>query len=165
LEGVALLMELSKAQRKYLVAVLRTMKMGWTRLKRVSEYMKVKMPSAKQILDGLTEAGLLYYEKRGGITLTEEGKSIVNQDNEKLATVEKFLSQVFLLDESTSRQGAWNMYFDMPDIVSERFVIFAEFIDKCPMTKPLFIRDFGEYLKTGKMLKSCLGQHEIQEEK
>lgn len=65
--------QIGSTERKYLLAVYLTLnEMGWTRLKKVSDFLKVKMPSAKQFLMKLEDAKLIYYEKRGGISLTQE---------------------------------------------------------------------------------------------
>jgi len=84
--------QLGPTERKYLLAVYLTLnEMGWTRLKKISNFLKVKMPSAKQFLERLAGAGLLYYEHRGGISLTPEGKRIAVAENARFNAVKIFL--------------------------------------------------------------------------
>jgi len=63
---------LSPTEKRYLLAVLLTTEEGSTRLKRVSDFLKVKMPSAKQILEDLANKKLVNYVRRGPISLEQK---------------------------------------------------------------------------------------------
>ncbi|QTA38948.1 metal-dependent transcriptional regulator [Thermosipho ferrireducens] len=147
---------LTRAERKYLLMVFLTLnEMGWTRLKRISEYANVKMPSAKQSLDSLAKKELIYYERRGAITLTAKGKMIAVQENENLQAVYKFFTEVMLINPEKAMDACWKIYFDMDEEVVTRFLQFAKFMNKCPSEKPIFIAHFKEYVTKGKLESKC----------
>ena len=120
---------IGSTERKYLLAVYLTLnEMGWTRLKKVSNFLKVKMPSAKQFLTKLEEAGLIYYERRGGISLTQEGKRLAIIENAHLNAVRVFFCEILSLDEKEAVEAAWNIYFNLSDKTVRRFSDFARFL-------------------------------------
>ena len=120
---------IGSTERKYLLAVYLTLnEMGWTRLKKVSNFLKVKMPSAKQFLTKLEEAGLIYYERRGGISLTQEGKRLAIIENAHLNDVRVFFCEILSLDEKEAVEAAWNIYFNLSDKTVRRFSDFARFL-------------------------------------
>ncbi|ODN30225.1 metal-dependent transcriptional regulator [Fervidobacterium thailandense] len=121
--------QIGSTERKYLLAVYLTLnQMGWTRLKKISEFLNVKMPSAKQFLERLSEQGLIYYEPRGSITLTAEGKKVAITENTKLNAVKMFFCEILGLDENEATQASWNVYFNLGDKIVERFIAFARFL-------------------------------------
>ncbi|SHH40690.1 metal-dependent transcriptional regulator [Thermosipho atlanticus] len=147
---------LTPAERKYLLIVFLTLnEMGWTRLKKISDYAKVKMPSAKQSLDSLAKKGLIYYEKRGAITLTKEGKKIAVKENENIQAVKKFFTEIMLIPSDKADEAVWKIYFEMAEEVVEKFVLFAKFMNQCPMEKPVFIGHFKEFLNSGNVSTEC----------
>jgi len=154
---------LTSAERKYLLVVLLTLnEMGWTRLKKISDFAKVKMPSAKQSLDSLAKKGLIYYERRGAITLTKRGKEIAIKENENIQAVKKFFSEIMLINPEKVNEACWKIYFEMSDEVVEKFVLFAKFMDQCPIEKPVFINHFKEFLKNGSIKSECPFLHKTE---
>jgi DtxR family Mn-dependent transcriptional regulator len=146
---------LTSAERKYLLAVFLTLnEMGWTRLKKISDFANVKMPSAKQSLNSLAEKGLIYYEHRGAITLTKLGKEIAIKENENIQAVKKFFTEIMLIDPEKANEACWKIYFEMSDEVVEKFVLFAKFMNQCPIEMPVFIKHFREFLEKGSVDKS-----------
>ncbi|ANQ52999.1 DNA-binding protein [Thermosipho sp. 1063] len=147
---------LTKAERKYLLIVYLTLNsMGWTRLKKVSDYAGVKMPSAKQTLNSLAKKGLIYYEKRGAITLTEEGKNIALKENKNIQAFRRFLIEFLKIEPLKAQEACFKIYFDLGDEVAEKFVLFAKFMNECPQEKPLFLKHFDEFLKNNKIISKC----------
>lgn len=121
--------QIGSTERKYLLAVYLTLnQMGWTRLKKISDFLRVKMPSAKQFLERLSEQKLIYYEPRGSITLTAEGKKVAITENTKLNAVKMFFCEILGLDENEASEAAWNVYFNLNDKIVERFISFARFL-------------------------------------
>ncbi|MCX7653189.1 MAG: metal-dependent transcriptional regulator [Fervidobacterium sp.] len=120
---------IGSTERKYLLAVYLTLnEMGWTRLKRISSFLNVKMPSAKQFLEKLVEMNLIYYEHRGGISLTQEGKKLAIIENTRFNAVKTFFCEILQLDEKESNEAAWNVYFNLNDKVVNKFSEFARFL-------------------------------------
>ncbi|MDK2885740.1 MAG: hypothetical protein PWP54_298 [Thermosipho sp. (in: thermotogales)] len=147
---------LTSAERKYLLIVFLTLnEMGWTRLKKVSDFAKVKMPSAKQSLDSLAKKGLIFYERRGAITLTKLGKEIAIKENENIQAVRKFFTEIMLIEPEKANEASWKIYFDMSEEIVEKFVLFAKFMNQCPLEKPVFIGHFKEFIKKGNLGSEC----------
>ncbi len=147
---------LTKAERKYLLMVFLTLNsMGWTRLKKIADYAGVKMPSAKQALDSLAEKGLIYYEKRGAITLTDKGKKIAIIENKNIRAVQKFLVEILGIAPEKAWDSCLKIYFDMDEEAASKFLLFAKFMNECPQEQPLFIKHFKEYLSKGKITDNC----------
>ncbi|MGC8955454.1 MAG: metal-dependent transcriptional regulator, partial [Fervidobacterium sp.] len=120
---------IGSTEKKYLLAVYLTLnEMGWTRLKKISNFLNVKMPSAKQFLEKLTEQGLIYYERRGGISLTQEGKKVAILENARFSAVKMFFCEILQLEEKESDQAAWNIYFNLSDKIINKFSDFARFL-------------------------------------
>ncbi len=121
--------KIGSTERKYLLAVYLTLnEMGWTRLKKISTFLNVKMPSAKQFLEKLTEQGLIYYEHRGGISLTQEGKKLAVLENARFNAVKMFFCEILQLEEKESDEAAWNVYFNLSDKIVNKFSDFARFL-------------------------------------
>ena len=128
-EGDYMDIQLGSTERKYLLAVYLTLnEMGWTRLKKISNFLKVKMPSAKQFLERLAGLGLIYYEHRGGISLTVEGKKIAISENARFNAVKLFFYEILQLTEAESNDAAWNIYFNLSSSTASKFSDFARFL-------------------------------------
>ncbi len=139
-------MELNVTERKYLLAVYLSLnEMGWTRLKKISTLLNVKMPSAKQFLERLKEKGLIYYEKRGGIALTNEGKKIAINENVSFNALKSFFCNVLLLEPTQVDEATWKVYFELSNDISNRFVDFARFTIECDTFKEV-IDEFQKFL-------------------
>jgi len=121
--------QLGSTERKYLLAVYLTLnEMGWTRLKKISNFLKVKMPSAKQFLERLSDIGLIYYEHRGGISLTPEGKKIAIAENAHFNAVKVFFCEILQLSQEEADNAAWNIYFNLSSSIANKFSDFARFL-------------------------------------
>ncbi|MFN6992466.1 MAG: metal-dependent transcriptional regulator, partial [Fervidobacterium sp.] len=137
--------DIGSTERKYLLAVFLTLnEMGWTRLKKISTFLNVKMPSAKQFLERLTSQGLVYYEKRGSISLTQEGKKIAIVENTMLSAVKMFFCNILQLEEKEANEAAWNVYFSLSDKAILRFSDFARFLIEGSGIE--YIEKFKEFL-------------------
>ncbi len=142
-------MDLSNAEKKYLLGVLLTMsEYGWTRLKWVSDFYGVKMPTAKEFLESLAKKGLIEYQRRGSIFLTKEGLELAKKEKRKLETIREFLVRCLLIDEDTAKRNAFKILFDLDDDVAERMFKFLEFMTFCP-SRPVFIEKFENYMTLG----------------
>lgn len=157
--------KLGATERKYLLAVYLTLnQMGWTRLKKVSTFLKVKMPSAKQFLERLSDLGLVYYETRGGILLTPEGKRIAISENAHFNAVKMFFCEILQLDQTQSDEAAWNIYFNLDPGTVSRFSDFARFLVEDEGKE--VVEKFKSFLKQPrKMLAPCPLNVQNKEEK
>lgn len=136
---------IGSTERKYLLAVYLTLnEMGWTRLKKISSFLNVKMPSAKQFLERLASQGFIYYEKRGSISLTQEGKKLAIVENTMFNAVKMFFCNILQLEEREANEAAWNIYFSLSDKAIGRFSDFARFVIEGGGNE--YIEKFKEFL-------------------
>lgn len=147
---------LTPTEKKYLLAVYLTIDEGSTRLKRVSGFLKVKMPSAKQVLEELARKKLLNYVTRGPISLTKRGKEIAELEKERFDNLVSFLTHVLFLNKEKAWRGAWEVFFNMDDEVAQRLIDFMNFLSKCPLDQPICLKGFERFLKTGEFLHACV---------
>jgi len=147
---------LTPTEKKYLLAVYLTIDEGSTRLKRVSEFLKVKMPSAKQALEELARKKLIDYVTRGPISLTKKGKEMAEIEKERFDNLVNFLVEVLFLDKEKAQKGAWEIFFNMDDDVAQRLIDFMNFLSKCPLERPICLKGFEEFIKTGEFIHACV---------
>ncbi|PLV59315.1 metal-dependent transcriptional regulator [Thermotoga sp. KOL6] len=146
---------LSPTEKRYLLAVLITLDDGSTRLKRVSDFLKVKMPSAKQILEDLAMKKLINYVRRGPISLTKKGMELAQKEKERFDNLKEFLEKILFLDKKEAEKGAWEIFFNLEEKIADRVVDFMNFLTHCPHITPICIKGFKEYLETGEFPVLC----------
>lgn len=77
-------MVLSRTAQNYLRVIYSIIEgKGYVRVKDISGALAVRPPTTIEMLEKLNVAGLIVYEKRGGIMLTEEGKKTAAGINER----------------------------------------------------------------------------------
>ena len=75
---------LSRTADNYLRTIYEIIgKKGYVRVKDIADSLEVKPSTASEMLEKLNELNLIIYEKRSGITLTEEGKKTALVVNER----------------------------------------------------------------------------------
>ncbi|KAF2959900.1 MULTISPECIES: metal-dependent transcriptional regulator [unclassified Thermotoga] len=146
---------LSPTEKRYLLAVLLTTEEGSTRLKKVSDFLKVKMPSAKQILEDLATKKFINYVRRGPISLTKKGMELAQKEMERFNNLKEFLKKILFLNEEEAEKGAWEIFFNLEESIADRVVDFMNFLTYCPQITPICIKGFKEYLETGKFPTLC----------
>ncbi|MBC7110318.1 MAG: metal-dependent transcriptional regulator [Archaeoglobi archaeon] len=86
--------ELSKSVEDYLETILRIVKeKGYARVKDIAEELDVKPASVTEMLNKLSNEGLVNYEKYSGVTLTDEGR----ERAEKITRVHEMLKKLLIL--------------------------------------------------------------------
>ncbi len=77
-------MAISRTAENYLRAIYEIIeKKGYVRVKDIAASLEVKPSTATEMLDKLDDLNLIIYEKRSGITLTEEGRKTAAVINER----------------------------------------------------------------------------------
>lgn len=77
-------MALSRTAQNYLRAVYNIMEnKGYVRVKDIAKALAVKPSTVIEMLERLDSAGYVVYEKRGGITLSEEGRKTASMISER----------------------------------------------------------------------------------
>jgi len=79
--------------------ISRKKKGGWVTNKEIAENLNVEPASVSGMLEKLRKKGLINWEPRKSIRLTEEGKKIARQLNETHVLLHQFFSKVLKIDD------------------------------------------------------------------
>jgi Mn-dependent DtxR family transcriptional regulator len=91
--------QLTSAMEDYLEMIYRNiLKEGYMRINTLADMLNVKPSSATKMVQKLTEAGFLKYEKYGIIFLTDQGREIGEFLLKRHNIIEKFLENVGIQD-------------------------------------------------------------------
>jgi len=86
--------ELSKSVEDYLETILKIVReKGYARVKDIAKELDVKPASVTEMLNKLSDEGLVNYEKYSGVTLTEEGR----ERAEEITRIHEMLKKLLLL--------------------------------------------------------------------
>jgi len=86
--------ELSKSVEDYLETILKIVReKGYARVKDIAKELGVKPASVTEMLNKLSDEGLVNYEKYSGVTLTEEGR----ERAEEITRIHEMLKKLLLL--------------------------------------------------------------------
>jgi len=80
--------------------ISRKKKGGWVTNKEIAERLQVEPASVSGMLEKLKNKGLIRWEPRKSIRLTEEGKRIAKQLDEIHSLLHQFFSKVLKIDDS-----------------------------------------------------------------
>lgn len=80
--------------------ISRKKKGGWVTNKEIAERLQVEPASVSGMLEKLKNKGLIRWEPRKAIRLTEEGKRIARQLNEIHSLLHQFFAKVLKIDDS-----------------------------------------------------------------
>lgn len=80
--------------------ISRKKKGGWVTNKEIAESLNVEPASVSGMLEKLKNKGLIKWEPRKSIRLTEEGKKIARQLNEIHSLLHQFFADVLKIDDS-----------------------------------------------------------------
>ena len=82
--------------------ISRTKKGGWVSNSEIAENLHVEPASVTGMLEKLKNRGLITWEPRKAIRLTEEGKKIARQLNEIHSLLYQFFSKVLKIEDETA---------------------------------------------------------------
>ncbi|QHI68317.1 metal-dependent transcriptional regulator [Tichowtungia aerotolerans] len=124
---------LSSSLEDYLEAIFEIAEnKGAARPKDIANRLKVKPASVTGALKHLSEKNLVNYAPYDVVTLTATGKRIAKSIAKKHKALLNFFTNVLDIPRGEVEDFACKMEHIIPDHVLERFVEFAEFVDKCP---------------------------------
>ena len=125
--------KLSSSQEDYLEAIYFAVeKKGAARPKDLVNQLHVTAASVTGALKHLAEKGLVNYAPYELITLTSSGRRIAKGIAKKHNALLCFFTNVLDIPREEVEEFACSMEHTIPDHVMERFVEFAEFVEKCP---------------------------------
>jgi DtxR family transcriptional regulator, Mn-dependent transcriptional regulator len=105
---------------------------GAARPKDIADRLNVRAASVTGALKHLAEKELINYAPYDVVTLTLKGKRIAKNIARKHDALLNFFSNVLDIPKEDAEEFACKMEHSIPDHVLERFVGFAEFVEKCP---------------------------------
>jgi Mn-dependent DtxR family transcriptional regulator len=94
--------EIPESHQRYLdeiFSISRKKKGGWVTNKEIAESLKVEPASVSGMLEKLKKKGLINWEPRKSIRLTEKGKKIARQLGETHALLHQFFSDVLKIED------------------------------------------------------------------
>ncbi len=125
--------KLSSSLEDYLETILSiTEEKGAARPKDIADRLKVAAASVTGALKLLAARELVNYAPYDVVTLTAAGKKIARSVAKKHAALLNFFINVLDIPREEAEEFACSMEHTIPDHVLERFVSFAEFVERCP---------------------------------
>ncbi len=129
---------------------------GAARPKDIADRMSVKAASVTGALKNLAAKGLVNYAPYDLVTLTTSGKRIAREISRKHKALLRFFTDVLDIPKDEVEEFACKMEHIIPDHVLERFVEFAEFVNKCPNRGAIWREGaHGYFCKTRGMDTQC----------
>ncbi len=133
------------------------------RVRDISARMGVNMSSVTGALKQLSSHNLVHYEPYQVITLTDAGLARAKEQVRRHTVLRSFLLNVLSLDPDVAEDNADRMEHAVDSETLERFVRFAEFVERCPRGGKEWIELFRSYCEKGapsaqceRCLESCL---------
>ncbi len=127
---------------------------GTVRVRDISERLEVKNPSVNSALNSLSKKGFVIHERYGYVELTPAGQEMAHEIQSRHDTLIKFLTEVLCIDYKTAAEDGCKMEHSISPKTFERLTKFIQFVGAGPVhDKPVWLKSFEHYYKTGKRLK------------
>jgi len=146
---------LNRREEEYLEAILiLEERHGIARVKNIAEMLGVKPPTVVESLEKLARKGLVEYQRHRGVRLTPEGRRIALEIYRRHKLLKKFLMMLGVPEDVAERDACY-IEHGISEKSLELIVKFIEFVERCPYTKPLFLRHFRYYVEKGVWPPEC----------
>ncbi len=147
---------LTASQEDYLEAIfhISAEKMA-ARAKDISVYLDVRASSVTGALRILSKLGLVNYAPYDLITLTDSGRVAAEDIVGRHTALEHFLVHVLGVDTKEADDAACKMEHSVPKSIIERFVKYAEYVEKCPKGGITWESGFGYFCRNGCEDEEC----------
>ncbi|MBN1593719.1 MAG: metal-dependent transcriptional regulator [Candidatus Coatesbacteria bacterium] len=126
------------------------------RAKQIACRLDVAMSSVTGALKNLSQHGLVNYDPYEYITLTEEGRKIASDIARRHSVLKSFLVNVLMVEEKLADEAACKMEHAITGEVLERFLCFAEFVERCPRAGTDWLEIFSDYCDKGESGGLCV---------
>lgn len=147
---------LTASQEDYLEAIFHiSAEKKAARAKDISVYLDVRASSVTGALRILGKLGLVNYAPYDLITLTETGRVAAEDIVGRHTALEHFLVHVLGVDKKEADDAACKMEHSVPKTIIERFVKYAEYVEKCPKGGITWESGFGYFCKHGCADEEC----------
>ncbi|MCU0555532.1 MAG: metal-dependent transcriptional regulator, partial [Syntrophales bacterium] len=98
----------------------------------IARQLNVSYASVTGALRALADKGLIHYSPYDVVTLTAEGNTAAQDVVHRHEVLRNFFVQVLAVNERDADEAACKMEHSIPDIILERFIQFAKFVETCP---------------------------------
>jgi len=102
INGNSEISEIPESYQRYLdeiYSISKKKKGGWVTNKEIAESLKIEPPSVSGMLEKLKKKGLIKWEPRKSIRLTEKGKKIAKQLDETHSLLYQFFANVLKIED------------------------------------------------------------------
>ncbi len=136
-------MELTPREEDVLIVV--KLAGGNACLKEVAENLKVKKPTALEIVRRLESKNLVTHQKYGGVKLTRKGSEIAEKLIYRRNIIKDFLVNFLTIPEDIAEEDVHRIEHHLHRKTVEKIALLLEFISKCSGGNPNFIKHFKEF--------------------
>ena len=126
------------------------------RVKDIAKRLDVKMPTVSSMLGTLSKRGLVNYEKREYVELTNEGTDVGREMRRRHKALFAFLTRILRINEDTADDEACKMEHVLSPSTLDRISNFMEFVQVCPRAGEDWINRFDDFRKQDNNPRSCL---------
>ncbi|RUM47112.1 MAG: metal-dependent transcriptional regulator [Desulfocapsa sp.] len=147
---------LTASQEDYLEAIyhIAAEKMA-ARAKDIAVSLDVRASSVTGALRTLSKRGLVNYAPYDLITLTDTGRLAAEDIVGRHSALQHFLIHVLGVDKKEADNAACKMEHSVPKPIIERFVKYAEYVEKCPKGGITWDSGFGYFCRNGCTEEDC----------
>ncbi|HID71718.1 MAG TPA: metal-dependent transcriptional regulator [Thermoplasmata archaeon] len=143
----------TKRKEDYLEAIDEVVKKkGFAKVVDISRTLGIGFSSVSEMFQKLAEEGYLIYEKYKGVTLTERGKKVAKETQNRHDTLRSFLV-ILGVDEEVANEDACKIEHVVHRQTMEKLERFVSFVQQFEKF-PIWLEYFKHYLKTGEFFLS-----------
>ncbi|MBU1537413.1 metal-dependent transcriptional regulator [Myxococcota bacterium] len=125
--------KLTSALEDYLETIFEyTQRQGFVRVKDIARVRNVKAGSVSPAMRRLSEMGLIDYERREYIRLTESGERLAREIFSRHEVLSRFFCEVLKMDREEAVKNACAMEHSLTEDAKDHLVLFMEFLLNCP---------------------------------
>lgn len=136
--------EISASLEDYLEIILTIIKeKGAAKANDIAKRLGVKNPSVTGALKALAEKGLINYTPYDLITLTPKGLEAAADVARRHSVLKSFFEKVLAIEPAEAEKAACKMEHVVAKEVLERFMLFTEFMEKCPRAGLSWVNGFN----------------------
>ncbi len=136
---------LTESLEDYLEIIFRLLQSGKVaRVRDIAREKDVKTSSVVSALQRLAKEGLVDYQVREYVDLTEAGSNLAFNLNQRHEFLKRFLVDLLQVDEETAEHDACSMEHSMSLTTLDKVAAFAEYISYCPSVDQDLIPSFRD---------------------
>lgn len=125
------------------------------RVRDIARAKGVRMPSVTAALRRLSERGLVQYEAREYVGLTEEGESIARRLTGRHRFLTRFLHELLDVPADVAERDACGLEHHLSAQSLDRLAAFVEYIDTCPQVGTGFLERFTTCFNQPAAIAAC----------